>query len=77
MKNLDSYNGNDASRHFSPELTCVPPLWNHLRTVGVAQAPLPVRFFGTCKPLLEPVSGLDCEARERPRSNELLRSNFC
>jgi hypothetical protein len=64
MKNFDGYNSNDARPFSSSELTCVPPLWNHPKTVGVAQAILPVRFSGTCKPLLEPVSGLHCAAGE-------------
>jgi hypothetical protein len=47
-------------------LTLLPLLWNHPKIVGVAQALLPVQFFGTCKRLLEPVLGLESEAGERP-----------
>ena len=44
MKNIDSFDGFEIRALFSTELTCVPPLWNHPKTVGVAQAILPVRF---------------------------------
>jgi hypothetical protein len=64
MKNIDSFDGSETRALSSTELTCVPPLWNHPKTVGVAQALVPVRFSGMCKPLLEPVSGLHCAAGE-------------
>ena len=44
MKNIDSFDGIETRALFSTELTCVPPLWNHPKIVGVAQALLPVRF---------------------------------
>jgi hypothetical protein len=65
LKNIDSFDGVETRAPFSTELTCVLSLWNHPKIVGVAQAIMPVRFSETCKPLLEPVSGLDCAAGER------------
>ena len=66
MKNFESYNGNDTRPLFSSELTCVLPVWNHPKIVGVAQALLPVRFSGKCKLLVDPVLGIDCDPGERP-----------
>lgn len=66
MKKFDSYNDNDTLPLFSSELTRVPPLWNHPKIVGVAQALLSARSFGKCKLLLGPVLGFDCDPGERP-----------
>ena len=46
MKNFDSVERHHLRPWVSLELTCVPPLWNHPKTVGVAQALVPVRFSG-------------------------------
>jgi hypothetical protein len=73
MKNIDSFDGFETRALFSTELTCVPPLWNHRKTVGVAQAILPVGFSETCEPLVEPVSGLVCAAGE----GFLKHGDFC
>jgi hypothetical protein len=62
MKNVDSFDGFETRALFSAELTRFPLLWNHPKTVGVAQAILPVRSSETCKPLLEPISDLICAA---------------
>ena len=64
MKNFNGSYRNYARFLFSRELTRVPPLWNHPKTVGVAQAILPVRFSEICKPLLEPVSDPVCATGE-------------
>jgi hypothetical protein len=77
MKNIDSFDGFETRALFSTELTCVPPLWNYPKTVGVARALLPMRFSGVCKPLLESVSDLVCAAGEGlPRHGDLCEVTF-
>ncbi len=53
MKNLDSVDGLETQTLLSGALTRIQPLWNYPKTIGVAQALLPVRFSGHCKPLLD------------------------
>ena len=77
MKNIDSFDGFETRALFSTELTCVPPLWNHPKTVGVAQAILPVQFSGVCKTLLETVRDRDASLAKVSRSIVFSRSNFC
>jgi|HubBroStandDraft_1064217.scaffolds.fasta_scaffold667415_2 hypothetical protein len=76
MKNFDSCDGLETRAPFNTGLTLVPPLWNHPKTVCVAQTILPVRFPGACQPLLEAASDLDRAAGEKPPKRSVERSNF-
>jgi hypothetical protein len=50
MKNFDSFDVHDARRHFARELTSLPPLWNHPKTVApvftLAQVSRVLRYEG-------------------------------
>jgi hypothetical protein len=71
MKKIDSMYGKETSVYFALKLTHVPLLWNHAKTVVVAQALLPVRFSGECKLPLNPVLAFDREAARGLRSRSL------
>ncbi len=69
MKNIDSFDGFEIRALFSTELTCVPPLGNHPKTVGVAQAILPVRFLSPTQAAARTISELVCAAGEQFRNH--------
>jgi hypothetical protein len=77
MKKIDGLNGKETTAHLAPELTCIPPLWNHLKTFGVAQALLPARFSETCKPLLESTWDVGAWLARVSQGIVFSRSNFC
>jgi hypothetical protein len=77
MKFFDKWNGCDTLSRFAPQLTRVSPLWNYPKTVGVAQAFLPVRFLPRASPRSKHQGILVPQLARYIRSLGFLRRNIC